>query len=93
MRSEIDHPAEVRAECCQELPGMAMANSKGPSTITSMMYNMITEELLMFFTTAATEAAYFHNWTCNRVTCRDWFQVSLKEDLTVLRCHEFSSDM
>jgi aminopeptidase N len=36
---------------------------------------------------------YFHNWTGNRVTCRDWFQLSLKEGLTVFREQEFSSDM
>ncbi|MCH8862198.1 MAG: aminopeptidase N [Proteobacteria bacterium] len=36
---------------------------------------------------------YFHNWTGNRVTCRDWFQLSLKEGLTVFRDEEFSSDM
>ncbi|KAL2547680.1 Peptidase M1 family protein [Forsythia ovata] len=36
---------------------------------------------------------YFHNWTGNRVTCRDWFQLSLKEGLTVFRGQEFSSDM
>lgn len=36
---------------------------------------------------------YFHNWTGNRVTCRDWFQLSLKEGLTVFRDHEFSADM
>ena len=35
---------------------------------------------------------YFHNWTGNRVTCRDWFQLSLKEGLTVYRDQEFSSD-
>ena len=35
---------------------------------------------------------YFHNWTGNRVTCRDWFQLSLKEGLTVFRDQEFSSD-
>jgi aminopeptidase N len=35
---------------------------------------------------------YFHNWTGNRVTCRDWFQLCLKEGLTVLRDQEFSSD-
>src|SRR5580700_2915873 len=35
---------------------------------------------------------YFHNWTGNRVTCRDWFQLSLKEGLTVFRDHEFSAD-
>jgi len=36
---------------------------------------------------------YFHNWTGNRITCRDWFQLSLKEGLTVYRDQEFSSDM
>ncbi|MEE9326001.1 MAG: aminopeptidase N [Cocleimonas sp.] len=36
---------------------------------------------------------YFHNWTGNRVTCRDWFQLSLKEGLTVFRDQEFTSDM
>ena len=35
---------------------------------------------------------YFHNWTGNRVTCRDWFQLCLKEGLTVYRDHEFSAD-
>lgn len=36
---------------------------------------------------------YFHNWTGNRVTCRDWFQLSLKEGLTVFRDQEFSEDL
>ncbi|MBL8297468.1 MAG: aminopeptidase N [Rhodanobacteraceae bacterium] len=36
---------------------------------------------------------YFHNWTGNRVTCRDWFQLSLKEGLTVYREQQFSADM
>ncbi len=36
---------------------------------------------------------YFHNWTGDRITCRDWFQLSLKEGLTVFRDREFSSDM
>ncbi len=36
---------------------------------------------------------YFHNWTGNRVTCRDWFQLSLKEGLTVYRDQEFGADM
>ena len=36
---------------------------------------------------------YFHNWTGNRVTCRDWFQLSLKEGFTVFRDSEFSADM
>ena len=35
---------------------------------------------------------YFHNWTGNRITCRDWFQLCLKEGLTVFRDQEFSSD-
>lgn len=46
---------------------------------------------------AAVEAVvaheYFHNWTGNRVTCRDWFQLSLKEGLTVFRDQEFSAHM
>jgi len=36
---------------------------------------------------------YFHNWTGNRITCRDWFQLSLKEGLTVFRDQQFSGDM
>ncbi|HEY0906145.1 MAG TPA: aminopeptidase N, partial [Methylophilus sp.] len=36
---------------------------------------------------------YFHNWTGNRVTCRDWFQLSLKEGFTVFRDQEFSADL
>ena len=36
---------------------------------------------------------YFHNWTGNRITCRDWFQLCLKEGLTVFRDHQFTSDM
>ena len=36
---------------------------------------------------------YFHNWTGNRITCRDWFQLSLKEGLTVYRDQEFTSDL
>jgi len=36
---------------------------------------------------------YFHNWTGNRVTCRDWFQLTLKEGLTVFRDQQFSGDM
>ncbi len=36
---------------------------------------------------------YFHNWTGNRITCRDWFQLSLKEGLTVFRDQQFSADM
>ena len=36
---------------------------------------------------------YFHNWSGNRITCRDWFQLSLKEGLTVFREHHFSADI
>ncbi|MBT1073984.1 aminopeptidase N [Geobacter grbiciae] len=36
---------------------------------------------------------YFHNWSGNRITCRDWFQLSLKEGLTIFRDQEFSADM
>ncbi len=36
---------------------------------------------------------YFHNWTGNRITCRDWFQLCLKEGLTVFRDQEFTSDI
>ena len=36
---------------------------------------------------------YFHNWSGNRVTCRDWFELTLKEGLTVFRDQHFSSDM
>ena len=36
---------------------------------------------------------YFHNWSGNRVTCRDWFQLSLKEGFTVFRDQSFSADM
>ena len=42
---------------------------------------------------AVIEHEYFHNWTGNRITCRDWFQLCLKEGLTVFRDQEFSSDM
>ena len=36
---------------------------------------------------------YFHNWTGDRITCRDWFQLCLKEGLTVFRDQEFTADM
>ncbi len=45
-----------------------------------------------FFVERIVAHEYFHNWTGNRVTCRDWFQLTLKEGLTVLRDQEFSSD-
>ena len=40
----------------------------------------------------SSDLEYFHNWTGNRVTCQDWFQLSLKEGLTVFRDQEFSAD-
>lgn len=45
------------------------------------------------FVEAIVAHEYFHNWTGNRVTCRDWFQLSLKEGLTVFRDQQFSADM
>jgi len=55
-----------------------------PSTATDSSYRAIE---------AVIGHEYFHNWTGNRVTCRDWFQLSLKEGLTVFRDQEFSADM
>jgi len=55
-----------------------------PETATDMDYSAIE---------GVVAHEYFHNWTGNRVTCRDWFQLSLKEGLTVFRDQEFSSDM
>ena len=66
--------------------------------------NLFNSRLVLATPDSATDAAfgriegvigheYFHNWTGNRVTCRDWFQLSLKEGLTVFRDQEFSSDM
>ncbi len=55
-----------------------------PSTATDNDYHAI-EEVIAH--------EYFHNWSGNRVTCRDWFQLSLKEGLTVFRDQEFSADM
>lgn len=66
--------------------------------------NIFNSKLVLASPEAATDAdyaailgvighEYFHNWTGNRVTCRDWFQLSLKEGLTVFRDQEFSSDM
>lgn len=49
--------------------------------------------LCIFNITAVIGHEYFHNWTGNRVTCRDWFQLTLKEGLTVFRDQEFSGDM
>jgi len=55
-----------------------------PETATDRDYELIE---------AVVAHEYFHNWTGNRVTCRDWFQLSLKEGLTVFRDQQFSSEM
>jgi aminopeptidase N len=66
--------------------------------------NIFNSALLLADETTATDAdyeaieavvahEYFHNWSGNRVTCRDWFQLSLKEGFTVFRDQEFSADM
>ena len=66
--------------------------------------NLFNTKLLLANAATATDAdfaaiesviahEYFHNWTGNRITCRDWFQLSLKEGLTVFRDQEFSQDM
>ena len=66
--------------------------------------NIFNSRLVLATPDSATDAAfariesviaheYFHNWTGNRVTCRDWFQLSLKEGLTVFRDQEFSADI
>ncbi len=70
-----------------ENKGLNIFNSKfvlaKPETATDQDYNAIE---------SVVAHEYFHNWTGNRVTCRDWFQLSLKEGLTVFRDQEFSSD-
>jgi len=71
-----------------ENKGLNVFNSKyvlaTPATATDVDYENIE---------AVIAHEYFHNWTGNRVTCRDWFQLSLKEGLTVFRDQEFSADM
>jgi len=71
-----------------ENKGLNVFNSKyvlaRPETATDMDYEGI-EGVIAH--------EYFHNWTGNRITCRDWFQLSLKEGLTVFRDQEFSADM
>ncbi|SHG88770.1 aminopeptidase N [Ferrimonas marina] len=71
-----------------ENKGLNIFNSKAvladPTTATDDEYHRI-ESIIGH--------EYFHNWTGNRVTCRDWFQLSLKEGLTVFRDQEFSADM
>ncbi len=71
-----------------ENKGLNIFNTKfvlaNPATATDADYNAIE---------SVVGHEYFHNWTGNRVTCRDWFQLSLKEGLTVFRDQEFSMDM
>lgn len=71
-----------------ENKGLNVFNSKyilaKPETATDMDYLSIESVI---------GHEYFHNWSGNRVTCRDWFQLSLKEGLTVFRDQEFTSDM
>lgn len=71
-----------------ENKGLNLFNSKlvfaSPETATDVDYVAIE---------AVIGHEYFHNWTGNRVTCRDWFQLSLKEGLTVFRDQEFTGDL
>jgi len=71
-----------------ENKGLNVFNSKfvlaNPNTATDVDYEGIE---------AVIGHEYFHNWTGNRVTCRDWFQLTLKEGLTVFRDQEFTADM
>lgn len=71
-----------------ENKGLNLFNTKyvlaSPATATDMDYAGIE---------SVVAHEYFHNWTGNRITCRDWFQLSLKEGLTVFRDQEFSADM
>ncbi len=71
-----------------ENKGLNIFNAKGivadPETAT---------DFDLAYVEAVVAHEYFHNWTGNRITCRDWFQLSLKEGLTVYRDQEFSADM
>jgi aminopeptidase N len=71
-----------------ENKGLNVFNAKNiiasPRTATDLDYQTIE---------AVVAHEYFHNWTGNRITCRDWFQLSLKEGLTVFRDQQFSADM
>lgn len=71
-----------------ENKGLNVFNAKyilaNPQTATDQDYEGIT---------VVVGHEYFHNWTGNRITCRDWFQLSLKEGLTVFRDQEFCADM
>ncbi len=71
-----------------ENKGLNIFNSK---FILSDKYKTTDQDLKNIESIVAHE--YFHNWTGNRVTCRDWFQLTLKEGLTVFRDQQFSSDM
>lgn len=71
-----------------ENKGLNIFNSK---LIMASEKSATDEDYLMIESVVAHE--YFHNWTGNRVTLRDWFQLSLKEGLTVFRDQEFSADM
>jgi len=70
-----------------ENKGLNIFNTKfvlaRPDTATDMDYEQIE---------AVIAHEYFHNWTGNRITCRDWFQLSLKEGFTVFRDQEFTAD-
>ena len=70
-----------------ENKGLNIFNSRyilaDPDTATDYDYDAIA---------AVVAHEYFHNWSGNRVTCRDWFQLSLKEGFTVFRDHQFSAD-
>ena len=65
------------------------------SLIPSMFLLTLKRRLMLIFLVLKSVIGheYFHNWTGNRVTCRDWFQLSLKEGLTVFRDQEFSADL
>ena len=71
-----------------ENKGLNIFNSKlvlaSPDTATDLDFERIE---------AVIAHEYFHNWTGNRITCRDWFQLCLKEGLTVFRDQQFTSDM
>lgn len=71
-----------------ENKGLNIFNSKlvlaSPETATDLDYERIE---------AVIAHEYFHNWTGNRITCRDWFQLCLKEGLTVFRDQQFTSDL
>src|SRR5881396_2232462 len=95
-RSGKDHRLQVyvrrgdldKTEHAMENKGLNIFNTKfvlaNPATATDADYIAIE---------SVVGHEYFHNWTGNRITCRDWFQLSLKEGLTVFRDQEFSMDM